>query len=207
MKSGQLSLVEDRKPEGPSERLCCGVDGCRNLRELSAQGRERSVCRRHRPVPTKVVVRSAKWDLPKRGRCANGTCHRRQEVNRHYGRLLTRPFCEGCRKRLPLVEKQRWVPGYGSRRRPVLVTRDVSRQGYVRVLVDGKWIAEHRVVMEAYLGRRLVRGEQVHHVNGDRGDNRIENLQLRRAHGAGQAHRCLDCGSVNVVAVPLEEAS
>lgn len=39
-------------------------------------------------------------------------------------------------------------------------------------------IAQHREVMEQTLGRSLIRGENVHHINGNRADNRVENLEL-----------------------------
>lgn len=131
--------------------MLCKVSGC--TRRVHCKG----ACQPH-------YRQLRKYD-PSLPECAGLNCDVRAKVA---------GFCDSCYARLRRCGNPDYVPS--------VQEWTTTKAGYVRKRnLDGRpgeVMLQHRVVMEAMLGRSLESFENVHHKNGIRSDNRPENLEL-----------------------------
>lgn len=68
---------------------------------------------------------------------------------------------------------------------------------------NGKYMLEHRYVVEQRLRRKLKRSEVIHHRNGNCSDNRDENLQMVTGSEHAKIHRNAEIIGLEMMSTPI----
>jgi len=104
--------------------------------------------------------------------CRKIKMQRRSSYNRGLNLL-----CRSCGSRSGMLKRGRIGRKIDSQSGYILVMVHPNDPMRIMTHKDG-WCLEHRIIMARYIGRPLLKSEFVHHKNGIKSDNRIENLEL-----------------------------
>lgn len=158
------------RAEYTEELGTCAADKCDNAFQRRSIGSKRLYCsRKCRDRTVKAQLRASGEWVPAHKRPGGTPCM----VDGCESRSFIKGYCPKHHERVrkcgdPNFTKYDRRPGEW---RP-------SAEGYLYRFVNGEKQLQHRVVMEEHLGRPLWPDESVHHLNGNRADNCIENLEL-----------------------------
>jgi len=90
---------------------------------------------------------------------------------------MKKSYAEG-RLRINRGRNSNWKGGRTKTAHGYILIKMIPSDLFYAMAPKSNYVFEHRLVMAQHLGRILLRSEQVHHINGNKQDNRIENLDL-----------------------------